>query len=104
VAIVKRFCKADEPSTHSTPSDWSFLILLWLGGMTGFALEFAIYLPQSGVWGYWTLLIHLVVVLELLILWPFTKSAHAVYRIVALCMQAVVPVSEAETERLAAEH
>jgi len=66
--------KADETSTYSTPSDWAFLILLWLGGLTGFVLEVAIYLPQPHAWSYWMLLAHLIVVGELLILLPFRNS------------------------------
>ena len=98
VAIIKRLRKADESSAHSTPSDWAFLVLLWLGGLTGFALEIAIYLPQPHPWGYWMLLIHLVVVGELLILLPFTKFMHAIYRTLALYFHALRPVAEAERD------
>ena len=68
VAIVKRLRKTDEAAAYSTPSDWAFLVLLWLGGMSGFALEAAIYLPQPYGWSYWMLLAHLVIVVELLVL------------------------------------
>ena len=96
VAIVKRMRKTDEAATYSTPSDWAFLVLLWLGGMSGFALEVAIYLPQPYGWSYWMLLVHLVVVLELLVLLPFTKFAHVLYRTMALYVHALKPVSETE--------
>jgi ferredoxin len=96
VALVKRLRKSDEGSTYSTPSDWAFLILLWLGGMTGFTLEASLYLPQPYAWGYWLLLAHLVVVGELLILWPFTKFAHAIYRPVALYAHVLQPLPEGE--------
>lgn len=97
VAIVNRLRKKDVTSTHSVPSDWSFLVLLWLAGITGFALEMALYLPQPQPWNYWMLLVHLVIVLELLILIPFTKFAHAVYRTVALYFHALkhIPVTGA---------
>ena len=94
-AIVKRMQKADEGSAYSTPSDWAFLMLLWLGGLTGFVLEVAIYLPQPHPWSYWMLLIHLVVVGELIILLPFTKFMHAMYRTVALYFHTLRPVAEA---------
>jgi ferredoxin/nitrate reductase gamma subunit len=94
VAMVNRLRKQDATSTHSTPSDWSFLVLLWLSGMTGFALEVALYLPQPQPWNYWMLLVHLVIVLELLILIPFTKFAHAAYRTVALCFHALKHMPE----------
>jgi ferredoxin len=96
VAIVKRMRKADEAAAYSTPSDWAFLILLWLAGMSGFALEAAIYLPQAYGWSYWMLLVHLVVVLELLVLLPFTKFAHVLYRTMALYVHALKPVSATE--------
>jgi ferredoxin/nitrate reductase gamma subunit len=90
-ALVRRARKVDAASEHSAPSDWVFLILLWLAGVTGFALEVAIYLPQPHAWSYWMLLAHLVVVLELLIMLPFSKFAHAVYRSVALYVYALRP-------------
>lgn len=92
MAIVRRWRKSDESTAHSTPSDWVFLILLWLAGITGFALEVSIYLPPPQGWGYWMLLAHLVVVGELLILLPFTKFAHAVYRTAALYLHFLKPI------------
>ncbi len=93
-AIVRRARKSDVASVHSTPSDWVFLGLLWLAGVTGFALEVAVYLPQPHAWSYWMLLAHLVVVLELLIMLPFSKFAHAIYRTVALYIYALKPLPE----------
>jgi ferredoxin len=103
MALLKRFRKADESSAHSTPSDWSFLILLWLAGMTGFALELVIYLPQPSAWSYWMLLAHLVVVFELLLLIPFTKFAHALYRTLALYVHALKPLPEREAAAASAD-
>jgi len=96
VAIIKRLRKTDEGSAHSTPSDWSFLILLWLVGMTGFALEVAVYLPQPYAWSYWMLIAHMAIASELLLLLPFSKFAHAVYRTAALYLHALKPLPEAE--------
>lgn len=96
VSIIRRLLKADESSAKSTPSDWSFLILLWLAAMTGFALEVAIYLPQPHSWSYWMLPAHLVFVAELLILIPFTKFAHVVYRPTALYIHALKPIRQSE--------
>ena len=39
-------------------ADWSFLWMLWLSGLTGFALELAVYLPGGAGWGYAMLLVH----------------------------------------------
>jgi len=94
VLILRRFQKHDESYAYSTPSDWSFLILMWLSGMTGFALDVAVYLPNPHAWGYWMLLIHLIVIGELLLLAPFTKFAHAVYRAIALYVFALKPLPQ----------
>jgi heterodisulfide reductase subunit C/quinone-modifying oxidoreductase subunit QmoC len=85
------------------PSDWSFLLLMWPAGVTGFVLEFAIYLPQAHAWSYWGLLVHLVVVGELLLLAPFTKFAHAVYRSIGLYIAALKPLPEREKASAAAD-
>ena len=65
-------------------ADWTFLALLWITGVTGFAIEIALYLPSAPVWGYWVFLFHVAVAMELVLLAPFMKFAHAVYRPVAL--------------------
>jgi ferredoxin/nitrate reductase gamma subunit len=96
MSIIKRLRKDDESTAHSTPSDWSFLILLWLTGMTGFVVEMSLYLPHPASWNYWMLLVHLVVAFELLLLIPFTKFAHAMYRTVALYVHALKPLPERE--------
>jgi len=98
-AIIKRFRKTDEASSYSTVSDWAFLILLWLTGVSGFALETALYLPQPAIWAYWTLLGHISIALELLLLLPFTKFAHALYRTIALYFHALKPVSAPQAAR-----
>ena len=94
VIIRRRLAKTDESYAHSTPSDWSFLVLMWLAGTTGFALDIAIYLPNVQIWAYWMLLIHLIVIGELLLLAPFTKFAHAAYRVIALYFYSLKPVEK----------
>ena len=54
------------------------------GGLTGFGLELALYLPEPPVWGYWMFLFHVAVAMELVLLAPFIKFAHAIYRPLAL--------------------
>ena len=53
-------------------------------GVTGFVLELALYLPEAPAWGYWVFLFHVAVAMELVLLAPFMKLAHAVYRPIAL--------------------
>jgi ferredoxin len=96
LAIIRRFRKDEPAYLKSTVSDWAFLILMWLSGLTGFILEVAVYLPQAYVWSYWALLAHLIVVGELLLLAPFTKFAHAIYRSIALYLWALKPLPEKE--------
>ena len=92
--IVRRLQKHDATFEHSTRPDWFFLILMWLSGVTGFALDVAIYLPTAQNWGYWVLIAHLIVIGELLLLAPFSKFSHAVYRVVALYTHALKPLTQ----------
>jgi len=73
----------------STPGDWLLLALLWLTGVTGFVIEVALYLPSAPAWGYWVFLLHVAVAMELMLLLPFTKFAHAIYRPMALFFHAL---------------
>jgi len=82
--IVNRVRKINRAAEHSTASDWLLLTLLWITGMTGFVIEVALYLPGAPAWGYWIFLFHVAVAMELMLLLPFTKFAHAMYRPVAL--------------------
>jgi ferredoxin len=97
--IVQRLRGAERSVRHSTAGDWTFLALIWIAGVTGFALELALYLPGAPAWGYWVFLFHVAVALELILLAPFMKFAHAVYRPVALIFLALArPVAEGQQE------
>ena len=84
VLIVRRLRKSDRSSVHSTTSDWIFLTMLWVAGVTGFALELALYLPSAPTWGYPMFLVHVAVAMALVLLVPFGKFAHVLYRPLAL--------------------
>ena len=84
VLIIDRYRKANRSVTGSTTADWLLLALLWVTAVTGFTIELALYLPSAPVWGYWLFLVHVAVAMELVLLAPFMKLAHAVYRPVAL--------------------
>jgi nitrate reductase gamma subunit len=84
VLIARRLRKSDRSSAHSTTSDWTFLWLLWVSGVTGFILELALYLPSAPAWGYGVFLIHVAVAMALVLLVPFGKFAHVFYRPIAL--------------------
>ena len=95
LSLLRRFRKDDTSYEKSSLSDWIFLTLMWLAGVTGFLLEIAVYLPAAA-WSYWMLLAHLIVVGELLLLAPFTKFAHAIYRSIALYLWALKPLPQKE--------
>ncbi len=82
--MIDRWRGATRSVQHSVPADWTLLLLLWITGVTGFAIELALYLPHAPAWGYWVFLFHVAVAMELVLLAPFMKFAHAVYRPVAL--------------------
>jgi ferredoxin len=89
VFILNRLRRATESVKVSHASDWLFLVLLWITGVSGFALELALYLPQAPVWGYWVFLFHVAVAMELMLLLPFIKFAHVIYRPIALFFYAL---------------
>ncbi len=81
VAMVRRLTHEGGSSfLHSLLSDWLLLGLLWSVALTGFLLEIAVYQPTGSTWEYIAFLVHVVLALELLILLPFTKFAHMLYR------------------------
>ena len=84
LALIRRLKKHDESTTHSHHSDWTFLILMWLVGFTGFVLEVAVYVALPVALGYLTLIVHIALAMDVLILLPFSKFAHAYYRSVAI--------------------
>lgn len=81
--MIRRW-QAQQRNDSSKPSDWLFLVLLWLTGLTGFLIEAALYAEPVQAWGYWVFLIHVAVAMELVLFLPFTKFAHAMYRPVSL--------------------
>ena len=89
--ILNRLQHANRSVRKSGSADWTLLTLLWLTGVTGFVLELALYLPQAPAWGYWVFLFHVAVAMELVLLAPFMKLAHVIYRPVALFFYALTP-------------
>ena len=84
ILAARRLRKSDRSSQNSSVSDWTFLAMLWLAGATGFVLELALYLPQAPAWGYGVFLVHVSVAMSLVLLVPFGKFAHVIYRPLAL--------------------
>lgn len=94
VLIFDRLRRVNRSVAHSYPADWTLLALVWITGVTGFALEVALYLPGAPTWGYWVFLFHVAVAMELVLLAPFMKLAHVLYRPVALFFLALARTSE----------
>jgi nitrate reductase gamma subunit len=84
ILLYKRLFSVDKAHSYSRPSDWIFLALLFLSGVSGFIIEIALYLPGAPMWGYWMFIVHVALSMGLLLLLPFTKFAHAIYRTIAL--------------------
>lgn len=100
ILLYKRLWSVDKAHSYSRPSDWIFLSLLWMSGVTGFIIEIALYLPGAPLWGYWMFIFHVAVSITLLLLLPFTKFAHVIYRTIALYIDALKPMA---AEKLAVE-
>jgi nitrate reductase gamma subunit/ferredoxin len=83
VALVQRVRKPDKYSSHSLLSDWLFLAFLLAIGATGFVLEVSDYATLSG-WVAVVFVVHVSLAMELILLLPFTKLAHIVYRPLAI--------------------
>jgi len=87
--MVNRVRQVNRAAKVSTASDWLLLVLLWITGASGFFIEMALYLPNPPAWGYWVFLFHVAVAMELMLLLPFTKFAHTIYRPLALFFYAL---------------
>ncbi|MCX6432241.1 MAG: hypothetical protein NTX29_05460 [Actinobacteria bacterium] len=81
--MINRATKYNRASSFSSGSVWLLLVLLLITGVTGFVID-VLYLPPTPALGYWFFLFHVAVAMELLLLMPFTKFAHTIYRPVAL--------------------
>ena len=69
--------------TKSSFFDWAFLVNVLLAGLTGVATE-AVRAADVRAVAYPVYFVHLVVVLVLALTLPYTKLAHAVYRLLAV--------------------
>jgi ferredoxin len=86
--VYKRVRKDEQHVKFSHFSDWMFLLLLLLSGITGLLLTTTLY-TNSNLAAYNLFTFHLVVVFDLIVLAPFTKFAHAIYRPLAIWMNEV---------------
>jgi ferredoxin len=83
--VYKRLRKDEQHVKFGHFSDWMFLVLLLLSGVSGLLLTTSLY-TNSNLAAYSLFAFHLVVVFDLIVLAPFTKFAHAIYRPLAIWM------------------
>jgi ferredoxin len=89
VFLVGRIRKADWIHRQSEPSDWVFLVLLFLVALTGIAVH-VLRLANLPMATYVVYVVHLAVVAPFLILQvPFGKWSHMFYRPFAVYLDAV---------------
>ena len=102
-ALLGRLRKREEIHRFSHDSDWMFLILLFLTGLTGILMNtFRLMdLPRPT---YYTYVVHLAIAVPMLVVEvPFMKWAHLAYRPLALYLKAVrEKASSLEDSRLSA--
>ena len=69
--------------SRSTFFDWAFIVNVLLAGFTGVATE-ALRVANVRTWAYPVYFTHLVIVLALALTLPYSKLAHALYRVLAV--------------------
>jgi hypothetical protein len=103
--LVGRLKKRDAIHKYSEPTDWVFLVLLFLVALTGILLH-AFRLAGLPLATYSTYVIHLAIVVPMLVVEvPFGKWGHMFYRPFAAYLAAVTrgaaEAAARETERAA---
>jgi ferredoxin len=84
LAINYRMKKVTKAYSETRLADWMFLWFLWIAGITGFWLEVSVAFNADHLLNHLVLLIHTIISMELVLLFAFSKFAHAFYRPLAL--------------------
>ena len=84
LALNYRLKKVTKPYEKTRLADWLFLWFLWIAGITGFWLEISVAFGADLLLNHIIFLIHTIISMELVLLFAFSKFAHAVYRPLAL--------------------
>ena len=83
--MIKRLTKKIERSKFSHHTDWMFVILLFLTGVTGVLLRASIVYNYSISTIFYIYLVHLMILFPMLVIEvPFSKWSHLAYRPVAI--------------------
>jgi len=92
--VRRRMQKDEEISKHSHPSDWLFVIWLFLMGFTAFIVRLFIDLNILET-NFWMYLIHLTILVQwALIIVPFGKWTHFLYRSFAMYFERIKELSK----------
>jgi len=83
-AIRYRMKKVTKAYSETRLADWIFLWFLWIAGITGFWLEVSVAFGANYLFNHVIFLVHTIISMELVLLFSFSKFAHAVYRPLAL--------------------
>ena len=92
--VRRRIQKDQEISKHSQPSDWFFVIWLFLMGLTAFLVRLFIdtNLLDANVWMY---IVQLIVLVQwAVIIVPFGKWTHFLYRSFAMYFHRIIELTE----------
>jgi ABC-type multidrug transport system fused ATPase/permease subunit len=84
LAIYYRLNKVTRSYENTYLADWLLLIFLWIAGITGFWLEVAVGIEANILLNQIIFLVHTIISMELVLLFAFSKFAHAMYRPLAL--------------------
>jgi ferredoxin len=84
LAIYYRLNRVTKSYEKTRLADWMFLVSLWIAGVTGFWLEISVAFRADYLTNHIIFLIHTIISMELILLFAFSKFAHAVYRPLAL--------------------
>jgi hypothetical protein len=82
--MLSRIRRKKQISQHSRPSDWFFVIWLFLMGLSAFIVRLLI---DTGVLEthFWVYIVHLIILVQwALIIVPFGKWTHFLYRSFAM--------------------
>jgi ferredoxin len=84
LAMFYRITKPTKTYEATKLADWLFLVFLWLAGLTGFWMEVAVSFNLNETLSQVVFMVHTIISMELVILFAFSKFAHAAYRPIAL--------------------
>jgi ferredoxin len=84
LGINYRLKKVTKAYSETRLADWTFIWFLWIAGITGFWMELSVTFGADLLINHLVFIIHTIISMELVLLFAFSKFAHAAYRPLAL--------------------